>query len=161
MSRARGVLGGAFNPPHIGHLLLAQEAVATLGLDEVLLVPTGQAPHKSIDPEPGSMVRLELTRVAAEGAPGLEVSSIEVDREGPSFSYRTLELLADEDPGIELTLVMGADVAAGKTIDQIAADINVATFVNVARAVVPDAQRHDEAAAARRRVASDRRPAAG
>ena len=113
MSRARGVLGGAFNPPHIGHLLLAQEAVAALGLDEILLVPTGQAPHKRIDPEPGSTVRLELTRAAAERAPGLVVSSIEVDREGPSFSYRTLELLADEDPGSELTFVMGADVAAG------------------------------------------------
>jgi nicotinate-nucleotide adenylyltransferase len=45
VSRARGVLGGAFNPPHIGHLLLAQEAVAALGLDELVLVPTGEAPH--------------------------------------------------------------------------------------------------------------------
>ena len=52
MSPAVGVLGGAFNPPHLGHLLLAQEAVATLGLDELILVPTGTAPHKRIEPEP-------------------------------------------------------------------------------------------------------------
>jgi nicotinate-nucleotide adenylyltransferase len=113
VSRARGVLGGAFNPPHIGHLLLAQEAVATLGLDELLLVPTGVAPHKRIDPEPGPAVRLELARVAAGDVPWLRVSPVEVEREGPSFAYRTLELLADEDPGSELTFVMGADVAAG------------------------------------------------
>lgn len=113
MSRARGVLGGAFNPPHVGHLLLAQEAVATLGLDELVLVPTGDAPHKRIDPEPGPAVRLVLARAAVGDAPGLSVSPVEVDREGPSFAYRTLELLADEDPGSELTFVMGADVAAG------------------------------------------------
>ncbi|GIK77163.1 MAG: nicotinate (nicotinamide) nucleotide adenylyltransferase [Acidobacteria bacterium] len=113
MSRARGVLGGAFNPPHIGHLLLAQEAVAALGLEEVLLVPTGVAPHKRIDPEPGPAVRLELAEAAVDGAPRLAVSAIEVDRGGPSFAYRTLEMLADEDPGSELTFVMGADMAAG------------------------------------------------
>jgi nicotinate-nucleotide adenylyltransferase len=113
VSRARGVLGGAFNPPHIGHLLLAQEAVASLGLDELLLVPTGVAPHKRIEPEPGPAVRLELTEAAVDDAPRFAVSAIEVDREGPSFAYRTLELLADEDPGSELTFVMGADMAAG------------------------------------------------
>lgn len=115
-----GVLGGAFNPPHVGHLLLAREAREQLGLDEVVLVPTGVAPHKRIDPEPGPEVRLELARAAAadaEPAEGggrwLAVSALEVEREGPSFAYRTLELLADEKPGSELTFVMGADAAAG------------------------------------------------
>ena len=110
---AIGVLGGAFNPPHIGHLLLAQEAAATLGLDEVVLVPTGIAPHKRIDPEPGPAVRLELTRLDVAGAERLRVSALEVERDGPSFAYRTLELLADERPGSELIFVMGADAAAG------------------------------------------------
>jgi len=113
VSRARGVLGGAFNPPHIGHLLLAQEAVAALGLDELVLVPTGRAPHKRIEPEPGPAVRLELTRAAVGSAPRLGVSAVEVERDGPSYAYRTLELLHDEDPGSELTFVMGADAAAG------------------------------------------------
>lgn len=113
MSRKVGVLGGAFNPPHIGHLLLAQEAVGALGLEEVILVPTGEAPHKRIESEPGPEVRLELTAAAVEGAAGYRVADVEIDRPGPSFAYRTLELLADELPGTELTFVMGADVASG------------------------------------------------
>ena len=113
MSRAVGVLGGAFNPPHLAHLLLAQEAVASLELDEMILVPTGEAPHKRIAPEPGPEVRLEMTRLAVAGCDRLSASDVEVRREGPSYAYRTLELLADELPGTELTFVMGADVAAG------------------------------------------------
>lgn len=113
MSRSIGILGGAFNPPHIGHLVLAQEAIVTLGLDELILVPTGQAPHKVISPEPGPRVRLALAEAAAAGLEGARVSDAEVAREGPSYAFRTLELLADELPGSQLTFVMGADVAAG------------------------------------------------
>ena len=113
MSRAVGVLGGAFNPPHLAHLLLAQEAVHDLGLDELILVPTGIAPHKRIAPEPGAEIRLEMARLAIAGVDRISVSDLEVIREGPSFAFRTLELLADELPGSELTFVMGADVAAG------------------------------------------------
>ena len=108
-----GVLGGAFNPPHIAHLLLAGEAIDALGLDELVLVPTGVAPHKRISPEPGPGVRLEMTRLAARDAARLTVSDLEVERDGPSYAVRTLELLADERPGSQLTFVMGADVAAG------------------------------------------------
>jgi len=113
VSRAVGVLGGAFNPPHIAHLLLAQEAIASLGLDELILVPTGRAPHKTISPEPGAEVRLEMTRLAAAREERVSVSDVEVARDGPSYAYRTLELLVDENPGSQLTFVMGADVAAG------------------------------------------------
>lgn len=113
MGRSVGVLGGAFNPPHVGHLVLAQEAVYALGLDELVLVPTGEAPHKRIEPEPGPGVRLAMARAAVEGIEGVRASPVEVEREGPSYAYRTLELLLDESPGSELTFVMGADVAAG------------------------------------------------
>lgn len=113
MTAAVGVLGGAFNPPHIGHLLLAQEATCSLGLDELILIPTGEAPHKRIEPEPGSGMRLEMTRRAVAGAERMRASALEVEREGPSYAYRTLELLSDELPGSELIFVMGADVAAG------------------------------------------------
>lgn len=112
VSRSIGVLGGAFNPPHLGHLLLAQEARVRLGLDEVLLVPTGVAPHKTIDPEPGASLRAAMTRLAVADASGIEVSDLEVTRDGPSYAYRTLELLHDSQPGCDLTFVMGADVAA-------------------------------------------------
>jgi nicotinate-nucleotide adenylyltransferase len=108
-----GVLGGAFNPPHLGHLLLAQESIHSLGLDEVILMPTGVAPHKLIEPEPGPRLRLEMASRAVEEAEGMRVSGLEVEREGPSYAYRTLELLADELPGSDLIFVMGADVAAG------------------------------------------------
>lgn len=113
MSLAVGVLGGAFNPPHVGHLLLAQEAIDSLGLEQLILMPTGVAPHKRIEPEPGPELRLEMVRLAATGDERLRTSDLEVGREGPSFAYRTLELLADELPGSDLTFVMGADVAAG------------------------------------------------
>ncbi|MGN6203090.1 MAG: nicotinate-nicotinamide nucleotide adenylyltransferase, partial [Solirubrobacterales bacterium] len=62
---AIGVLGSAFNPPHLGHLALAQEALWQLDLDEVILVPTGQAPHKRIADDPGREARMEMTRLAA------------------------------------------------------------------------------------------------
>jgi nicotinate-nucleotide adenylyltransferase len=110
---AIGVLGGAFNPPHIGHLVLAQEATSQLGLSDVLLVPAGEAPHKRIEPEPGRDVRLAMARLAAATDPTLEASDVETSREGPSFTFRTLELLSDARPNDELVFVMGADVAAG------------------------------------------------
>jgi nicotinate-nucleotide adenylyltransferase len=112
MAGALGVLGGAFNPPHMGHLLLAQEARWHLELDEVLLMVTGVAPHKEIEDDPGAEVRLELAGRAAADEEAVEASAIEVEREGPSYAYRTLELLAEEEPSRELVFLLGADVAA-------------------------------------------------
>ena len=93
------------------HLVLAQEAASQLGLERVILVPTGEAPHKRIEPEPGAELRLELARAAAAGDELLEVSDLEVCRDGPSYTYRTLEVLAERHPGAELSFLMGADVA--------------------------------------------------
>ncbi len=108
-----GVLGSAFNPPHLGHLALAQEALWQLGLSEVVLVPTGEAPHKRIADDPGRELRLAMTRLAAADDPRFSVSTLEVDREGPSYTYETLELLARERGDTELVFVMGADAAVG------------------------------------------------
>ncbi|HEY1854249.1 MAG TPA: nicotinate-nucleotide adenylyltransferase [Solirubrobacterales bacterium] len=108
-----GVLGSAFNPPHLGHLALAQEALWQLGLSEVILVPTGQAPHKRIVDDPGKEQRLAMTRLAAADDSRFSVSSLEVEREGPSYTYETLELLADERGDSELVFVLGADAAVG------------------------------------------------
>ncbi|MQA74817.1 MAG: nicotinate (nicotinamide) nucleotide adenylyltransferase [Solirubrobacterales bacterium] len=109
---ALGVLGGAFNPPHIGHLVLASEAASRLGLDRVLLVPVGEAPHKRIEGDPGAEARLEMTRLAAVDDELIEASDLEVAREGPSYSFRTLELLSAQRPEDQLFFLMGADVAA-------------------------------------------------
>ncbi|HEX6228912.1 MAG TPA: nicotinate-nucleotide adenylyltransferase [Solirubrobacterales bacterium] len=108
-----GVLGSAFNPPHLGHLALAQEALWQLGLSEVLLMPTGEAPHKRIVDDPGRELRLAMTRLAAADDPRFSVSALEVEREGPSYTYETLELLASERGDTELVFVMGADAAVG------------------------------------------------
>jgi nicotinate-nucleotide adenylyltransferase len=110
---AIGVLGSAFNPPHLGHLALAQEAFWRLGLEEVVLVPTGEAPHKKIADDPGRPARMEMTRLAAGGDERFSVSSLEVDREGPSYAYETLEALAEERADRKLVFVMGADAAVG------------------------------------------------
>jgi nicotinate-nucleotide adenylyltransferase len=107
------VLGSAFNPPHLGHLALAQEALWQLGLDEVILVPTGTAPHKRIADDPGREQRLAMTRLAAADDSRFSVSTSEVEREGPSYTYETLEQLAKERVDRELVFVMGADAAVG------------------------------------------------
>jgi nicotinate-nucleotide adenylyltransferase len=107
-----GVLGSAFNPPHLGHLALAQEALWQLGLSEIVLVPTGQAPHKRIADDPGRDLRLAMTRLAAADDSHFTVSTLEVERDGPSYTCETLELLARERDA-ELVFVMGADAAIG------------------------------------------------
>jgi len=113
VSEKIGVLGGAFNPPHIGHLVLAEEALWRLGLDEVILVPVAHAPHKEIEDDPGVEARLEMTRLAAVGDDRLQISMLEAEREGPSYSYKTLERLASKSPDSELCFLMGTDAALG------------------------------------------------
>ena len=105
------MLGSAFNPPHLGHLVLAQEARWQLGLERVLLMPTGVAPHKTIADDPGAEVRAEMARLAAASGDGVEASELELRRDGPSFSYATLEALREEEPEADLVWLMGADAA--------------------------------------------------
>jgi len=108
-----GILGSAFNPPHLGHLALAQEALWQLGLGEVILMPTGEAPHKRIADDPGREQRLAMTRLAAADDPRFSVSTLETERDGPSYTYETLERLGSERGDTELVFVMGADAAVG------------------------------------------------
>jgi nicotinate-nucleotide adenylyltransferase len=74
---------------------------------------TNRAPHKEIADDPGAEVRIEMARLAAEGEEGVQASDLEVRRNEVSYSYRTLELLFEEEPGRELYFLLGADVAAG------------------------------------------------
>jgi nicotinate-nucleotide adenylyltransferase len=106
-----GILGGTFNPPHIGHLVMAQEAREQLGLDRVVLMPVALPPHKEADGDPGAGVRLELARLAAAGEEGVEVSAAEIDRGGASFTVDTLRELHERYPEQELTFIVGADMA--------------------------------------------------
>lgn len=112
MSRL-GILGGTFNPPHMAHLVCAQEARHQLRLDRVLLMPVSIPPHKEAPADPGAAVRLELCRLAATGDEGLEVSTLEIDRGGPSYTVDTLREIHALQPGDDLTFIVGADMALG------------------------------------------------
>jgi nicotinate-nucleotide adenylyltransferase len=106
-----GILGGAFNPPHLGHLVCAQEAFVQLELERVLMVPVGEAAHRELERDPGPEVRLELCRAAIAGDGRLACSRLELDRSGPSYTVETLQALHEERPGDELVLLLGADQA--------------------------------------------------
>ncbi|MGK2961458.1 MAG: nicotinate-nucleotide adenylyltransferase [Gemmatimonadaceae bacterium] len=105
-----GVLGGSFNPPHIGHLILASDAFEALQLDRLIVVPANANPLKGLDPlAPRPEQRLDMARLAFGGDPRFEVSSVEIDRGGLSFMVDTLEALAAEHEGAELVLLLGID----------------------------------------------------
>ena len=107
-----GILGGAFNPPHIGHLVCAQEAFVQLELDRVLFMPVGVPPHREIEQDPGAEVRLEMVELAVADDGRFETSRAELDRDGPSYTSDTLEQLAKESPDDELFVILGGDQAA-------------------------------------------------
>jgi nicotinate-nucleotide adenylyltransferase len=108
-----GIFGGTFNPPHLGHLVCAQEAYIQLRLDRVMLMPARIPPHKPVDDEPGVSHRLELCRLAVEGDERLTVSDLEAQRDGPSYTIDTLRELHNREPDTELFLIVGGDIAAG------------------------------------------------
>ena len=108
-ARRLGVLGGTFDPVHIGHLILAEAAREAAALDSVLFVPTGHSwrkPERQVTP---GEQRLEMLRLAVEGNEQFAVSDIEVKRPGPSYTHVTLEGLAAEYPGTELFFILGRD----------------------------------------------------
>jgi len=108
---AVGILGGTFNPPHIAHLLCAQEALDRLGLDRVVLMPAGRPPHKEVAGDPGGAERVALCRAAVADDPRFAVSTAEVDRDGPSYTVDTLRALRAEAPDDDLTFIVGGDMA--------------------------------------------------
>jgi len=107
-----GILGGAFNPPHVGHLVCAQEALVQLDLERVLFVPTGHAPHRDLEADPGGEARLRMCEAAIEGDDRFAASRAELDREGPSYTVETLRAMHEESPDDELFLMLGGDQAA-------------------------------------------------
>ena len=106
--RRIGVFGGSFDPPHNAHLALALAAITGLALDELRIVPTGQAWHKARTLSPAED-RLAMTRLAFEGMPHVLVDDREIKRPGPTFTIDTLEALHAENTGARLYLIMGAD----------------------------------------------------
>jgi nicotinate-nucleotide adenylyltransferase len=105
-----GILGGTFNPPHLGHLALARCALDQLGLDRVLLVPSCVPPHKQVEVA-GAEHRLRMCELAVAGLAGLEACPLEVRRGGPSYTVDTLLALRSLHPHATLTLILGSDIA--------------------------------------------------
>jgi nicotinate-nucleotide adenylyltransferase len=109
-----GVLGGTFDPPHIGHLWLATLAADTLGLSRVLLMPAARPPHKGGRVVSNAADRVMMTRLAITGDPGLDLSLVEMERPGPSYTVDSLvQLRAGLGGDAGLVLIMAADAFAG------------------------------------------------
>ncbi len=133
-----GVLGGAFDPPHLAHQALAQAAIAQLNLDELRVLPTGQAWHKSRTLSPAEH-RLAMTRLAFSDVPKAVVDEREIRREGPTFTVHTLRELHAEFPDAELFLVLGEDQArAFNTWHEFEAIAQLAIICVAARAILTD-----------------------
>jgi nicotinate-nucleotide adenylyltransferase len=107
-----GLFGGAFNPPHVGHLVCAQDAHAQLDLDVVVWVPVGRAPHREIPQDPGPEVRFQMCDYATAADERFGLSRIEIDRAGPSYTADTLRELRERSPDDELIVILGGDQAA-------------------------------------------------
>ncbi len=106
--RRIGVLGGSFNPPHLGHLVIASEACYQLGLERVVFVPAADPPHKTVADATPAAVRVEMARLAIAGDERFTVSTVELDR-GLKYTVDTLRALAEEYAGAELVFIMGSD----------------------------------------------------
>lgn len=131
-SRRLGLLGGTFDPPHLGHLVVAEVARVALRLDEVRLVVAGDPWMKEELSDPEDRVR--MVDLAVDDDPCLVVDRSEVDREGVTYTVDTLSALRDEDPSRELVFLLGAD-AAQKLAQwrEVERSLELARFVAVRR----------------------------
>lgn len=104
-----GVFGGTFDPPHLGHLILASEALSQLQLDKLLWVLTAVPPHKLGQAITPLDERLEMLKLALADEPQFEVSRVDMDRPGPHYTVDTMQILARQYPGATLVLLIGGD----------------------------------------------------
>ena len=109
MAKKIGIMGGTFNPIHFGHLLLAEQAAEAYDLEEVLFIPSGNPYMKDAEPIVDGNIRAHMTNLALDGHPCFRMSSIELDREGPTYTYETLEVLKEKNPDCTYYFILGAD----------------------------------------------------
>ncbi len=133
-----GILGGTFNPPHIGHLILAEEALTKLNLDKVIFIPTYVPPHKSIK-ENNAYVRYKMVGLACMGNPKFETSKIELERRRVSYSVETLRKLRDKyGKAAKLFFIAGSDLVdeleSWKDIEEV---LKLANFIIAKRPGFP------------------------
>jgi nicotinate-nucleotide adenylyltransferase len=104
-----GIFGGTFNPPHLGHLILAETAADTLALDCVFFAPAANPPHKIGMPRAPAEVRLAMVKLAIEGNPRFTTSRADMDRPGPQYAVDMIAMFHQEYPDAELFFLMGSD----------------------------------------------------
>jgi len=109
MAGLTGVFGGTFDPPHLGHLILAEAGRQALGLEKVLWVVTAQPPHKPDEKRTPVELRLEMVAAAIQGNPAFEISRVDVDRPPPHYAVDTIRLLAAAQPGARFAYLVGED----------------------------------------------------
>ncbi|PIC87872.1 nicotinate-nucleotide adenylyltransferase [Sporosarcina sp. P20a] len=129
-----GILGGTFNPPHTGHLLIANEVRYALQLDEVWLMPAAVPPHKIATGDATAEQRLQMVKLAVDEVDGLRASSFEIERGGVSFTYDTMSQLIQDEAGVHFHFIIGGDM-----IDQLPTWyriedlLDIVTFIGVKR----------------------------
>ena len=107
--RKVGIMGGTFDPIHIGHLIIAEKAREQFHLDEVLFMPSGTPYMKNVDAVSPGSIRTEMTKLAIEENPLFSISTIEIEKEGSTYTYETLETLHEKNPNTEFYFILGAD----------------------------------------------------
>ncbi|MFC3882997.1 nicotinate-nucleotide adenylyltransferase [Bacillus songklensis] len=129
-----GILGGTFNPPHIGHLIMANEVQDALKLDEIWFMPTYVPPHKATDIWTQPFHRLKMIEVAIVGHPSFSIQRIEFERRGKSYTYETMKILREQYPNSDFHFIIGADMIESLSewhrIDEL---LHLVTFVGVNR----------------------------
>lgn len=104
-----GVLGGTFDPPHIGHLILGEYAVDALALTKLLFVPAADPPHKHNESKTPVEHRLRMLELALADNPRFEISRVDIDRPGPHYSVDMIQIIKEQYPSAEVYFVMGGD----------------------------------------------------
>ncbi|WP_070120736.1 nicotinate-nucleotide adenylyltransferase [Bacillus marinisedimentorum] len=129
-----GILGGTFDPPHYGHLLIAQEAYHQLSLDEVWFMPSNVPPHKEKESDSTAGDRLEMTRCAISGNDAFKLNDVELRRTGPSYTIDTIRLITDKEKDAVFYFIIGSDMVEylpkWKNIDDL---LRYVTFAGVKR----------------------------
>ncbi|MEH7109558.1 MULTISPECIES: nicotinate-nucleotide adenylyltransferase [Bacillaceae] len=108
--RKIGILGGTFDPPHNGHLLIANEVLGSLHLDEIWFMPNQEPPHKKKSGFVSNEHRLKMLELATQTHPDFKIQSIELEREGPSYTFDTMSLLSTKYPDYQFFFIIGADM---------------------------------------------------
>lgn len=132
--RKIGILGGTFDPPHHGHLLIANEALYGLNLDEIWFLPNQEPPHKKKSTLIKNEDRVNMLQLAIQDVPSFRVETIELDRPGPSFTYDTMKQLKELHPDVHFYFIIGADMVEylpkWHKIDEL---LQIVTFIGVNR----------------------------